>query len=159
MDKIEKRKGKKIMNVPESIAVDQSMPVDLTEPAAPYCGKNKEVTLVEKTKSDLERLTKSWSEKIARAEEEIARLRTVLEASETKLSDTDDMLADAFKKLDKTANEVVIHTRGKLMNQYILGEIDSWWPEKDIEVWEQSKKLKAIEPDDEQGVGGGTTGQ
>ncbi|KAK2648787.1 hypothetical protein Ddye_016276 [Dipteronia dyeriana] len=89
---------------------------------------------VEKTKSDSERLSKESTEKLARSEEEIAQLRSALVASEKKLSNTDDMLVDAFEKLGKAAYAVVIQTKGKLMNQYILREINSWRPVKDIEV-------------------------
>ncbi|KAK2634020.1 hypothetical protein Ddye_028812 [Dipteronia dyeriana] len=89
---------------------------------------------VKKTKSDSERLTNESPEKLARAEEELARLVTALESSEKKLFDTNDMLADAFEKLDKAIDNAVIQTSGELMNRYIIGEIDSLRPEKEIEV-------------------------
>ncbi|KAK2662613.1 hypothetical protein Ddye_001187 [Dipteronia dyeriana] len=41
-----------------------------------------------------------------------------------------------FEKLDKVDDKAIIQTRDKLMNQHILGEIDSRRPKKDIKVWE-----------------------
>ncbi|KAK1562937.1 hypothetical protein Q3G72_019456 [Acer saccharum] len=55
------------------------------------------------------------------------------------------MLVDAIERLDKAADEVVIQTRGKLMQQYLLGETDAWHAAKDIKIWEQLKELKELE--------------
>ncbi|KAK2644960.1 hypothetical protein Ddye_020155 [Dipteronia dyeriana] len=74
----------------------------------------------DKARSDSERLAKESFEKLARAEEEIARLRAALEASEKKLFVTDETLIDAFEKLDIAADEAIIQTRGELMRQYLL---------------------------------------
>ncbi|KAK2642238.1 hypothetical protein Ddye_024001 [Dipteronia dyeriana] len=67
---------------------------------------------VYKEMSDLERFAKESSDKLARAKEDNARLRATLLASEKKLSDVDEMLADMLEKLDKAADEAVIQTRG-----------------------------------------------
>ncbi|KAK2642634.1 hypothetical protein Ddye_024397 [Dipteronia dyeriana] len=104
---------------------------------------------VKKAKYDLERLTKESAEKLAKTEVANARLRAVMVASEKKLSDIDDMLADVLEKLDKAADEVVIQIRGELMHQYLHGETNSWRPEEDIEVWESWKKLNELEQVDE----------
>ncbi|KAK2646270.1 hypothetical protein Ddye_021465 [Dipteronia dyeriana] len=97
---------------------------------------------VEKTNFDLERFAKESSEKLTKAEEEIARLRVALEASEKKLSYTDDTFTDALEKLDNVDDEAVIQIRGELMHQYLLGEIDSWRTKKDIKIWEQLNELE-----------------
>ncbi|KAK2652694.1 hypothetical protein Ddye_012550 [Dipteronia dyeriana] len=103
----------------------------------------------DKAKSDLERFAKNSPEKLARAEEDNARLRATLIASEKKLSDIDEIFTDALEKLDKAINEAVIQTRGVLMYQYLQGETDSWKPEEHIEVWEPLKKLPAEEQKNE----------
>ncbi|KAK1557038.1 hypothetical protein Q3G72_016580 [Acer saccharum] len=57
--------------------------------------------------------------------------------------------ADAFERLDKAVDKAVIETRGKLMQEYLLGQNDTWDAEKKINLWEQWKKLKALDIDDE----------
>ncbi|KAK0577798.1 hypothetical protein LWI29_000289 [Acer saccharum] len=57
--------------------------------------------------------------------------------------------ADAFERLDKAVDKDVIETRGKLMQEYLLGQNDTWDAEKKINLWEQWKKLKALDIDDE----------
>ncbi|KAK2641461.1 hypothetical protein Ddye_023224 [Dipteronia dyeriana] len=85
--------------------------------------------------------------------------RAALVASEKKLSDTDDMLVDALEKLDKATDEAVIQTNGKLMNQDLLGETDSWRLENVIEIWEQWRKLKKLKQAEDQKDEVDTVGQ
>ncbi|KAK0571605.1 hypothetical protein LWI29_018762 [Acer saccharum] len=88
-------------------------------------------------------------DKLAGLKRENASLQASLKSSEDKLSQTDKMLTDALERLDKAVDEAVIETRGKLMQEYLLGHTDTWDPEKEIKVWDQWKELKALKIDDE----------
>ncbi|KAK0607075.1 hypothetical protein LWI29_008907 [Acer saccharum] len=100
---------------------------------------------VRETKSGAEKALKEVSDKLAKVEEENARLRAFLKSSKENMSQTDDMLVDVIERLDKATDKAVIQTRGRLMQQYLLGETDTWDVAKDIEIWEQWKKLKELE--------------
>ncbi|KAK0573021.1 hypothetical protein LWI29_001975 [Acer saccharum] len=100
---------------------------------------------VEETKTVAEKALKEVSDKLAKAEEENAQLRASLKSSEEKVSQTNEMLTYAIERLDKATDEAVIQTRGMLMQQYLLGETDTWDATKDIKIWEQWKELKELE--------------
>ncbi|KAK0604145.1 hypothetical protein LWI29_012518 [Acer saccharum] len=69
-------------------------------------------------------------------EKENARLRAFLESSEKKLAQSDELLVDALERLNKATDEAVIETRGKIMQEYLLGQTNTWEAQKDIDVWE-----------------------
>ncbi|KAI9178093.1 hypothetical protein LWI28_022617 [Acer negundo] len=53
-------------------------------------------------------------------------------------------LTGVFHRLYKAANEAVIQTKDRLMQQYMLGETDTWDAAKDIEISEQWKNLEEL---------------
>ena len=62
--------------------------------------------------------------KLTGLEEEKARLKASLESSEKKLFQSEG-LEDTLERLDKAADEAMIETRGKLMQEYLLGETNT----------------------------------
>ncbi|KAK1586673.1 hypothetical protein Q3G72_004906 [Acer saccharum] len=104
---------------------------------------------VKETKSGAEKALKEASDKLAKAEEENAQLRASLKSIEEKVSQIDKMLAYAIERLGKVADEVVIQTRVRLMQQYLLGETNTWDAAKDIKIWEQWKELRELEDEAE----------
>ncbi|KAK2662802.1 hypothetical protein Ddye_001376 [Dipteronia dyeriana] len=54
---------------------------------------------------------------------------------------TNDRLVEALERLDKAVEKVVIKTKGKIMQEYLLGHTNSCNTDKDIKMWEQWKEL------------------
>ncbi|KAK2659437.1 hypothetical protein Ddye_005970 [Dipteronia dyeriana] len=79
---------------------------------------------------------KESNEKLVGLEEKVARLRASLKSSKDKLSQTDVTLTDVLERFDMATDEAIIRTRG---------HNDSKNPDKDVEVWEQWKELKALD--------------
>ncbi|KAK2658598.1 hypothetical protein Ddye_005131 [Dipteronia dyeriana] len=75
--------------------------------SSPNSSNSKLKKEVEKTKSESDLVFKEVSDKLARFEEDSARLRDSLMLNKDKLNQTDELLTDAIERLDKVAYEAV----------------------------------------------------
>ncbi|KAK0584706.1 hypothetical protein LWI29_017429 [Acer saccharum] len=126
MERIKKKKGKRVANVPAS----------------------KEAQLF------LRKDVKSLSKKVSSLTSSNAKIKKDLEGARSAEASAKEAMKGAVEKVAGStkllsADKAVIETRGKLMQEYLLGKNDTWDVEKEIDLWEQWKKLKALDVDEE----------